>query len=476
MDELRPKVLGSQRITKVAVTGLFDLYDHTIELNETDRITIVHGPNGVGKTVLLKAIAAFFRGNYATLNNTPFSTLTIWLDHGERVEISRVQVGSRGSQPHFGIDVALRGGEGLDLGASYRIELPEEFGRLASAIARNIPGLQQSGPDEFFDARLGTTLDAEQVIWRYADHPATPNAYKRRISSIEPSEVREFRQRVKVVMIETNRLYKVDFNQLEYAAAVQLRDRITDYATQLSERIDQTLADYGRNAQKLDQTFPHRLISARFIELDVDALQKSIKDLDDTQRSLSEFGLLEKMAAIPFADDHSLIQGAQLAALTLFTRDIKEKIAVLEPLSNRIRLFLSRINSKLKNKQIHISKGTGLVAKDALGNVLPLEHLSSGEQHEIVLAFELVFNIPADALVLIDEPELSLHVTWQRLFLPELINISREVGFDCIVATHSPFIVGSRSDLLVLLDADPDVDLPPQQEGDEELGSPVADA
>lgn len=463
MDEQRLGSVERSRVTKVTVTQLFGLYDHTIELNGPDRITIVHGPNGVGKTVLLKTIAAFFAGNYGVLANTPFSSLTIWIDNGECAIISRTATRTKLGHTRHVIDVDLQLGAQPDLRATHRIEVPEEASRFATTMVRHIPGLTQIGPDEFIDSRLSSTLDSEQVIWRYADHPALPGFYKRRISNIEAPDVRRFRRRVSIQMIETNRLYKVESNDLEYAVAARLKDRITDYATELSTRVQQILADYGRNAQKLDQTFPHRLISEKIKALNVEALKKSIKDLDDTQKALSEYGLLERLATIPFADDDSDIEQSKLAALTLFTRDIKEKLSVLEPLSKRIEIFLNSVNSKLRNKKIQIHKESGLIAKDSLGTILPLEHLSSGEQHEIVLAYELVFNIPKDSLVLIDEPELSLHVTWQRMFLPELMNISREVGFDCIIATHSPFIVGARTDLLVLLDAEPDVDMPKDQ-------------
>lgn len=460
MEEQQSPTAGKSRVTKISVTGLFGLYDHTIDLNAAERMTIIHGPNGVGKTVLLKAIEAFFKGNYASLRSTPFSTLKIWLDNGDHVVIERTQTTSKAGHQGASIDVVLQLGDTLDLQAGYRIELPEDFLRFATSMPRHIHSLQQIGPDEFFDSRLGISLDAEQVIWRYLDHSAMPSAFKRRISSVEPMEVREFRKRVTIQMIETNRLYKVESTELDFSNAAQLKERINDYATQLRDRIQQTLADYGRNAQKLDQTFPHRLIAEKIVALDVESLKKSIKDLDDNQKTLSEFGLLEKPETIPFTEDDSQIDNSKLVALTLFTHDIQKKIAVLGPLSNRIKIFLSSINAKLRNKKIHINKENGLIAKDALGSILSLEHLSSGEQHEIVLAFELVFNIPEDSLVLLDEPELSLHVTWQRMFLPELMNISREVGFDCIIATHSPFIVGARTDLLVLLDADPDVDLP----------------
>ena len=46
--------------------------------------------------------------------------------------------------------------------------------------------------------------------------------------------------------------------------------------------------------------------------------------------------------------------------------------------------------------------------------------LSSGEQHELVIIYELLFRTDNNAIILIDEPELSLHVDWQAKFLSDL--------------------------------------------------------
>ena len=80
---------------------------------------------------------------------------------------------------------------------------------------------------------------------------------------------------------------------------------------------------------------------------------------------------------------------------------------------------------------------------------LSLHSLSSGEQHELVLHYDLLFKTPPNTVVLIDEPELSLHVAWQKKFLPDLMEIVQLSGFDAVVATHSPYIVGERDDLMV---------------------------
>ena len=56
------------------------------------------------------------------------------------------------------------------------------------------------------------------------------------------------------------------------------------------------------------------------------------------------------------------------------------------------------------------------------------------------------------SVIFIDEPELSLHVDWQRLLFPKLLSQSTNNQF--IVATHSPFIYSKYPDKELLLDAD----------------------
>ena len=71
----------------------------------------------------------------------------------------------------------------------------------------------------------------------------------------------------------------------------------------------------------------------------------------------------------------------------------------------------------------------GVTATDE--SQLELEMLSSGEQHELVALYDLLFRVPNNAFILIDEPELSLHVAWQEEFLRDLQEIAKlsEFGY-----------------------------------------------
>jgi predicted ATP-binding protein involved in virulence len=98
-----------------------------------------------------------------------------------------------------------------------------------------------------------------------------------------------------------------------------------------------------------------------------------------------------------------------------------------------------------------ISKDKGFTFTTADGKPLSPTDLSFGEQHELVMLYQLLFKVQPNSLVLIDEPEISLHVAWQVQFLKDLQEIIKLANFDVLVATHSPDIINDRWDLTVEL-------------------------
>lgn len=81
-----------------------------------------------------------------------------------------------------------------------------------------------------------------------------------------------------------------------------------------------------------------------------------------------------------------------------------------------------------------------------------LTSLSSGERQIFVLITHLFFNpaIRAENILLIDEPELSLHLKWQRQFVAAIRAASPSTQI--VLATHSPEIVYNMDDHLISLD------------------------
>ncbi len=57
------------RIAEVKVTNLFNLFTHTVRMDDS-RIRIIHGPNGIGKTVLFRMIHGLFNYRYRVFSKS----------------------------------------------------------------------------------------------------------------------------------------------------------------------------------------------------------------------------------------------------------------------------------------------------------------------------------------------------------------------------------------------------------------------
>ena len=228
---------------------------------------------------------------------------------------------------------------------------------------------------------------------------------------------------------------------------------VVECSRELKRRIDKTMVDYGRQAQALDQSFPQRLLrrNASIDNLSVDEIKHRMSAIDRRTEELKEIGILYETPIYQFEFIDS-IDKSQAGVMTLYVDDTEAKLQVLEDLANRVRLLLTSLNGKFRHKKLRIDRDKGLsVNGEHGGNPLPLDSLSSGEQHELILHYNLLFRVPKNTIVLLDEPELSLHIDWQDKFLSDLMATIELSRFDALVATHSPYIVGAKDELMVEL-------------------------
>ena len=69
-----------------------------------------------------------------------------------------------------------------------------------------------------------------------------------------------------------------------------------------------------------------------------------------------------------------------------------------------------------------------------------------------MLFYELIFKADQNSFFLVDEPEISLHIDWQRSFLNDINKISKLGDRSFLIATHSPQIIGGYRELAVALE------------------------
>jgi predicted ATP-binding protein involved in virulence len=201
--------------------------------------------------------------------------------------------------------------------------------------------------------------------------------------------------------------------------------------------------EYSNIAKTLDNTFPKRMVQFRE-KLSGSEFQSRLKKLQEKQGKLVKYGVYEDIIQIDNYDDENA------KALTLLLQDAETKASVFDELLKKLELFSSIIESKLfSSKKMIINAKTGFQFVDNKVNIIDLNNLSSGERHELILAFNLIFSeVENDKMriILIDEPEMSLHVAWQKRFIEDLEKIQAVNPFVAIIATHSPQIINGNWD------------------------------
>jgi ABC-type ATPase involved in cell division len=226
-------------------------------------------------------------------------------------------------------------------------------------------------------------------------------------------------------------------------------EAVSTYSTQLRDIIRKNLAKSTILSQSLDATFPQRLISHRSEDTMKKAeLLERLQNIEKKRNFLINVGLLDpekERIQIPEVDDENIRR-----VLSVYVNDVDQKLGIYDELAEKINLLVELVNSRFRYKEMQIDKETGFRFKTKQGVLLPA-NLSSGEQHELVLTYELLFQTSKNTLVLIDEPELSLHVGWQIRFLEDMQKVINLAQVDVLVATHSPQIINNRWDLTVKL-------------------------
>ena len=116
-------------------------------------------------------------------------------------------------------------------------------------------------------------------------------------------------------------------------------------------------------------------------------------------------------------------------------------------------IYTDIINDLFINKSVFINESSIMSVRMNNGVALSLDKLSSGERQVLIMFYLLLFETNQGSLVIIDEPEISLHVAWQQRLGKTFSDIARLRGLHVIVATHSPQVIHDNWDMSVELKA-----------------------
>lgn len=429
----------------MAVDGLFGGMSHRFRLDDATDRAILIGPNGVGKTKLLTLVNALLNLEVSTLLSEPYASIRIGFRNGDEVGCTRLE-----TRKGLAIQLDLRHGSG-SISWIFSLETRNEFE--ANADLHRL--LEPEDPLPFRPRRRGgsrqwafggQSYNIDQLISLSLSEDSLSD-----LSSMfgeEAREIKEYLGDYGSLMVKADRLASVTKAEHAERMFFEEEDRTEDdtIAPYIRREFELARLEYLKVSQELDSSFPARLLqnskgggsrifkTEEQLRTDYERLRKIFSETTGTVR-VDEL----EMAPLP----ERPLETWEIKVLNLHANDGLEKIRALTDLSRRIKVFETLVNAKLVRSRIVVNPN-GLFLKFNNGQIeVPqVSNLSSGERHQIQMAFSLVFKSKEKSIVLVDEPELSLHVNWQNQILNEFEELRRLNRFQYIVATHSPEIIG----------------------------------
>ncbi|MGB7606131.1 MAG: AAA family ATPase [Lutisporaceae bacterium] len=444
------------KIKSINIVELFGLHNYDIYFDYKENIKIIHAPNGYGKTTVLRLLKDIVNGKFFEVNLTPFKSYRIDFDNDMAVEVIKemksnddTNLKTMNNKPSFIYRISKSGkikefnmGNRANYSAFVEGKLP------LNLIEDNMPFLRRVGPRIWLDANTGEKLTYDEVINTYGELLF--------LNKELSDNLRYIREQIPIHIINANRLIKSDILNDNYknelgARRENILQSVVVYSKELADIIETSLAKSGSLTQELDRTFPARLIQMMTCESNdnIISIERIIQELEELERRrmrLEEVGLLTSTTNTS-VQPTTAIDESTIKVLSLYIKDTKDKLNIFNEVERKINLMKEIINKRFINKVMKINRLKGFVFELPDNTLLSPEKLSSGEQNELVLIYELLFKSEPNSLILIDEPEISLHIAWQQEFLNDMLKISEITGINLLIATHSPDIINGRWDL-----------------------------
>ena len=423
------------KLITLKIEALFNTFSYNLHFDCQDRYIILTGINGYGKTTILNMISSLANKDLYYFYTVPFTSIDFGFEDGSVLSLSSQRVDDATST-----DMPVRGGRRL------------------------LFNMKESDGKEIGSFSMDATTIARVMKTNYHfSHIVINNRLKEDYESKEFYQVMKDEGLLDAIILLSGKnaeqmMMRLDAFNASYIEAertvecrylrpkntvpdLEYRDSkwylIDHLASDFRYMLNNEYANYVKYSQKVDADFINQAISSSLV-YDRKSYDAEMEKLGARAKELELLRLIPHVDVKPYDE-------ANAKMLTAYIVAQNKKMDFYNTLLSKIRIF-----SKLVEERGFVNKNMSITVKDGFrfradGNgFIDLSLLSSGEQNEVVMLYTLVFNVRDDSMLLIDEPENSLHVLWQKKFMRTIEEVSTVKNLFVIVATHSPQIIGTR--------------------------------
>lgn len=432
-------------VTKFVIQGLFGYKTVTVDFSSP--VKIISAENGTGKTTLLNALYWILTGQFFRLQTINFHQILVYFHNGKHIAIPKDRV----------VSITLR-----DIDSKSPTINIRRWGLSQNEVMQIMETYLQYGDGEAFRA-----CDAYKKLYR--DSPWDHDELKDKVHNlvekyVDTEQFCDIKEIVDEALEGAEILYLPTYRRIEANLGVEKaekaegsKDKLIYFGlSDVEETLDRITANIKASAlaayTKISATFLDNLVATGELE-NAAPISLGTIDQEALKMVLARIGKSSDDPTVVKIDNLTIngnINDLKYYHLKYFLSELIASSKSQEAQEEAINGFINIVNgywgvAEAEKEFVYDKYNVEVFVNNKMsGTRVPLRVLSSGEKQIVSVFSRLFFSDANSYFVIIDEPELSLSIDWQRLFLPNIVSSPKCRAL--LAITHSPFVFENELD------------------------------